>query len=408
MGMQQVMKLASDERSVMRSETSNLSVQIFVRDTQTESIIRQSLYDLNIENVQVHGGDAKSAAVFLADTKSPDILVVDIDGIGEPISCMSELAQVCDPDTHVLVVGEQNDIHFYLDMKNLGVLEYFPKPLARDVLNRALSEIIVPNADRRGPRHGKLMFVVGVRGGCGATTLASMAAWEMSETLRRRSLLLDLCLQCGDAALLLDTAPAYALREAFEFPERVDKLYLERATKQVTDRLDLLAALEPLTQSVKVDPASVATLLEKLVSRYRNVLVDLPASVAIMVQDILQLPSTCLFVSGAGLSSARDLARWYELLGANTADRHTMHVLNHTQAHGGLSVEEFTKVSGRAPDIVMPYDPDIAQAATFGIETMKHCEKFKRRLAPVLESLTGVGTPQKPRGSLFTKLWGRS
>jgi pilus assembly protein CpaE len=399
---------ALDERSPTRSEKFNLSAQIFVRDPQTENAVRQSLFDLNVENVQAHGGDAKSAAKMLAKTKSPDVLVVDISGLSEPISCMSELAQVCDPDTRVLVVGEQNDIHFYRDMKTLGIVEYFPKPLARDVLNRAFSEIIVPNADRSAPRHGKLMFVVGVRGGCGATTLAAMSAWEMSQTQRRRTLLLDLSLQCGDAALLLNTTPAYALREAFEFPERVDKLYLERATKQVTDRLDLLAALEPLTQAVKVDPASVATLLDKLVSRYRNVLVDLPASFAIKLQDILQMPSTCLFVSGAGLSSARDLARWYELLGANTAERHTVHVLNHPHAHGGLSVEEFTKVSGRAPDVVVPYDRDIAEAATLGIEAMKKCQGFKRRLGPVLESLTGVGTGQKSRASLFTKLWGRS
>jgi pilus assembly protein CpaE len=344
----------------------------------------------------------------LAKIKSPQLLVVDICGLSDPISAMSELAQVCDPDTHVLVVGEQNDIHFYRDMKSLGIVEYFPKPLARDVLNRAFSAIVVPNAERPGPRQGKLMFVVGVRGGCGATTLATMAAWEMSEALRRRTLLLDLSLQYGDAALLLNTEPAYALREAFEFPERVDKLYLERATKQVTDRLDLLAALEPLSQAVKVDPDSVATLLEKLVSLYRNVLVDLPASLAIRLQDILRLPSTCLFVSGAGLSSARDLARWYEVLGANTAERHTAHVLNHPHAHGGLSVEEFTKVAGRAPDVILPYDREIAEAATLGIEAMKKCQSFKRRFGPVLESLTGVGTAPKARGSLFAKLWSRS
>jgi pilus assembly protein CpaE len=250
--------------------------------------------------------------------------------------------------------------------------------------------------------------VVGVRGGCGATTLAAMSAWEMSETLRRRTLLLDLSLQYGDAALLLNTTPAYALREAFEFPERVDKLYLERATKQVTDRLDLLAALEPLKQAVKVDANSVATLLEKLVSRYRNVVVDLPASLAITLNDILQLPSTCVFVSGAGLASARDLARWYDLLGANTAERHTVHVLNHPQAHGGLSVKEFAKVSGRAPDVVLPYNRGVVEAATLGIEAMRKCQSFKRRLDPMLESLTGVGTSQKSRGSLFSKLWGRS
>ncbi len=406
--MNQLTKHAMDERSRKQSKKFDLSAQIFVRDPQTESVVRQSLHDLNVENVQANGGDAKTAAKFLAKAKSPHVLVVDVCGLSEPMSSMNELAQVCDPDTHVLVVGEQNDIHFYRDMKTLGVSEYLPKPLARDVLNQAFNAIMLPNADRSAPRHGKLMFVVGVRGGCGATTLATMTGWEMSETLRQRTLLLDLSLQYGDAALLLNATPAYALREAFESPERVDKLYLERATKQVTDRLDLLAALEPLRQAVSIDPESVATLLEKLVSRYRNVIVDLPASLAIRLQEILQLPSTCLLVSGAGLSSARDLARWYELLGANTAERHTVHVLNHLHAHGGLSVDEFTKVCGRTPDVVLPYDRHIAESATLGVEAMRKCQSFKRQLDPVLESLTGVAASQKSRASLFSKLWSRS
>jgi pilus assembly protein CpaE len=406
--MNQAVRHAVEERSQKRSETFNLSAHIFVRDPQTESAVRQSLYDLNVENVQAYGGDAKTAAKFLAKTKSPDVLVVDICGLNEPMSSLGDLAQVCDPETHVLVVGEQNDIHFYRDIRTLGVVDYFPKPLARDVLNRAFSTIIAPSADRPAHRHGKLMFVVGVRGGCGATTIAAMSAWEMSETRRQRTLLLDLSLQCGDAALLLNATPAYALREAFEFPERVDRLYLERATKQVSDRLDLLAALEPLTQAVQVDADSVAMLLEKLTGRYRNVLVDLPATLAIKLKDILQLPSTCLFVSGAGLSSARDLARWYEMLGPNTAERNTVHVLNHPNAHGGLSLEEFSKVAGRAPDVIVSYDRNMAEAATLGIDAIRTCQSFKRQLDPVLESLTGVGTNQKSRSSLLTKLWGRS
>jgi pilus assembly protein CpaE len=71
-------------------------------------------------------------------------------------------------------------------------------------------------------------------------------------------------------------------------------------------------------------------------------------------------------------------------------------------------VEEFTKVVGRAPDVVLPYDREIAEAATLGIEAMKKCQSFKRRFGPVLESLTGVGTAPKARGSLFAKLWSRS
>ncbi|MGC8001436.1 hypothetical protein, partial [Salmonella enterica] len=73
----------------------------------------------------------------------------------------------------------------------------------------------------------------------------------------------DLDLQAGDAALLLDATPNHALPEALAQAERVDDLFLERGLIRVTGRLDLMASLEPLHVTPSVDEDAMLALTDK-------------------------------------------------------------------------------------------------------------------------------------------------
>lgn len=216
-------------------------------------------------------------------------------------------------------------------------------------------------------------------------------------------MLVDLDLQNGDAALQLDSAPGHTLREAFEKPERVDKLFLERGTIHVRERLDLLAALEPLSESTALVEDAVISLLEKLLHRYRFVFVDLPTSVAMGLPKALRLPSVCVLVSDASLASAREMARWREWIGPNSAERRTLHVLNMSRAGGGLPEAEFIRAVGQTPDIVIPYDRDIATASNFGVKATRKCAVLNRGLAQLLRDLTGEAG-EEPR-SIFSRVF---
>ncbi len=252
-------------------------------------------------------------------------------------------------------------------------------------------------------RTGKLIFVMGVRGGAGATTIAANLAWTLAETKRRHTALADLDLQKGDVALQLDTQPSHALHEALDHPERVDKLFLERGVKQVTDRLHLLTSLEPLNAPADVSEEAFLWLLDKLLPRYRVTIVELSPCIAVRVTWALSLPSTLLLVSNPTLAGARDLARWSEVIGANTSERNTLHVLNRPAPHGGLSQADFAKASGRAPDVTIPYDRELAEAAALGIKAMQKCTAFQRSLARLVRELTGEAD-EKPV-SLFSRMF---
>ena len=172
-----------------------------------------------------------------------------------PLARIDELAARCEPEVNVVAIGDRNDIILYRQLKNAGVSEYFFKPLVRDMVKRVCNGILSGGRDDKSanPRGGKLVFVLGVRGGVGATTIAVNAAWRLADKEQRWVMLVDMDLENGDAALQLDATPTNALHEALEKPERVDKLFLERGTLHASQRLDLLATLEPLGGSSRAE-----------------------------------------------------------------------------------------------------------------------------------------------------------
>lgn len=376
--------------TVAPARAGTRTTQVFVPDAESATTIRQAVGNLGLADAEFVVGNVATATERLSRQPSPRLLIVDVSGLDNPVGAIDTLAEVCEPNTGVIVIGDRNDIVLYRDLKQAGVFEYFFKPLVGTLVTRACSAVLTGNVEARAPaRTGKVVFVLGVRGGVGATTIAVNTAWYLAEARQRWVMLLDLDMQSGDAALQLDAAPSHALREAFEHPERVDKLFIERAAIHIDHRIDILASLEPIGELVDIDDNSFRSLLDKLLTRYRFIFVDLPPTVAMRLMQSLQMPSTCVLVGNGTLASARDVARWREWIGSNTPDRTTVHVLNQHGAPGSLPDAEFVRAAGRAPDIVIPYDKEISVANTLGIKGAPQGTALKRALAPLLRHLSG-------------------
>jgi pilus assembly protein CpaE len=380
--------------------TAAQTAMVFVRDRDSEGVIRQCLSDLSVQSPEIRNGGINEAIADLKNRSSPRLLIVDIQGVEDAVAHVRDLADVCEPETGVIVIGDVNDIRVYRSLKAAGVVEYFFKPLVRDLVMQTCNGILTGSSDQPASRAGKLVFTLGVRGGVGATTVAVATAFYLAESLKRRVGLVDLDLHFGDAALQLDAAPTHALREALDHPERVDELFLERGMTRVGERLGVLAALEPLQESFTVDEAAVHSLLEHLLHRYRYVFVDLPASVAPGLTQVLHLPATTLLVSTASLVCARDVARLRERLGPNSAERTTIHVLNKGGASDSLSNEEFNGAAGAAPEVVIPNAREIASASRLGAKGLQKCSTLQRSLAPLLRQLSGEGFGTERRSLL--------
>jgi pilus assembly protein CpaE len=375
----------------------------YLHDAESESTVRRCFADLGYINGQVVHGDVNTAIEELPKRGWPQFLIVDISGIADPLSRISRLAEIGNPETEVIAVGARNDIVLYRDLKAAGVAEYFYKPLVGSLLGRLLVEINSGTRDQQPSRGGKMVFILGVHGGVGATTIATNLAWYFAEARRRGVLLLDLDLQCGDAALQLDAQPGHALCEALDDPRRIDELFLDRGVVPVTGQLGLLAGLEPLSEHVVLREAAVLQLLQKLLAHYRYVVVDLPIETALSLPGLLHLPSSLLLVSDGTLASTREVGRWREFLGPTTADRELLHVLNKKNADGALPEEEARRVIP-PPDVSIRWDREIMSAAALGTKAVQECGAISDAMAALSRQLSGGAAEQD--ASLWKRIFG--
>ena len=76
-------------------------------------------------------------------------LVADISGIDDPFTELERLSSVCPPDVLVALIGESREITFYRELMEIGLTEYLPRPLTRDMV---LAPAAPEAAWRRGAR----------------------------------------------------------------------------------------------------------------------------------------------------------------------------------------------------------------------------------------------------------------
>ena len=203
----------------------------FVCDEATTQTLGPIVAEQGWSAERIQGGGIANAVRSLTVMQSPEFLIVDLTESENPRSDINALAEVCEPGTVVLAVGNENDVGLYRDLVNSGIHDYLVKPVTSDVLREA---IVTAEAALHEPAGGedvvalpnRICAVIGVRGGVGASALTTGCAWIMAHELDRQVALLDLDIHFGTDALAFDLEPGRGLCDALENPSRVDGLFL--------------------------------------------------------------------------------------------------------------------------------------------------------------------------------------
>ena len=370
------------------------AVAAYLLDGESERVVRGCLADIGVAEWQVVRGGIDRAIAELAEHPAPRLAILDVSGVTDPVLQLRRLAETAQAGFEAIVVGERNDIVLYRDLKSIGVAEYFFKPLAVPLVNRTVGAVLDGRPANSAVRGGKLITVLGVRGGVGATTIATNLAWHIAAAHERGVVLVDLDLQAGDCALQLDAEPTAALRDALDHPHRIDDVFVEHAVIEISPRLHLLASLEEIDRRVAPREEAVLQLLRQLESRYRYVIVDLPLAEAQRFPRLLDRPGTLLLVGTGSASCAREIARWRGRLGPNTTERSLLHIHNKHGAKASLDDGQLLKVTGRPPDVVIPLSLTVALADRIGTRAVHRTSIISRGMAEISWHLSGRAAPR--------------
>jgi len=252
-----------------------------------------------------------------------------------------------------------------------------------------------------------LTAVIGVRGGVGASTIATSLAWLMGEKSHRSTALLDLDVHFGTGALALDLEPGRGLTDAIENPSRIDGLFIERAMIRANERLSVLSAEAPLHQPLVTDGTAFFQLQEEMKNAFESTVLDLPRQMLIQYPHMVHDAHVAVVVSELTLAATRDTIRVLAWLKSNAPQTKVIVVSNRVPTGGALEIskKDFEQSIERDVDIVFPDDRKVAaQAAKLGkpmaeIATGKMAAPFTQLSNMVLSHASEEGVTADSKGA---------
>ena len=345
----------------------------FICDETALDVLRPVVIEMGWAPEKCAKGGLRNAVQSLSIAASPAILMVDLSESGDPLNDINALAEVCEPGTVVIAVGQVNDVRLYRDLLASGIHDYLLKPLTagqiRDSVNQAQAVFAAPrHGDGEVTKQHVSCAVVGTRGGVGASTLATSLAWLFSTDHKRPTALLDLDVHFGTGALSLDLEPGRGLTDAIENPSRIDGLFIERAMIRANDNLAILSAEAPINSPLMTDGSAFVQLEEEFRQAFETTVVDLPRNMLINFPHLLSDVNVMAVVAEMTLASARDTIRILSWLKTNAPGVQPLVIANKVQPGAAeITKADFEASIERKINFAIPYDQKAAvNAAKLG------------------------------------------
>jgi pilus assembly protein CpaE len=385
-----------------------VSMQAFCDTVETAAAVQAAGEDRRLAkaHVKIQMGGIKAAVEAYRTSPTPNVILIEADSRADEILAgLDQLAEVCDAGTRVLVVGVINDVTLYRELTRRGVSDYLIAPVGTlDVVRSVCGLFSAPDAKPVG----RIIAVVGAKGGVGASTVAHNIAWAIGHDLALDAVVTDLDLAFGTAGLDYNQDPPQGIADAVFSPDRIDTAFIDRLLSKCTDHLSLLAAPATLERVYDFGADAFDSIFDTLRSTMPCIVLDVPHQWSGWAKRALVGADDILIVASPDLANLRNTKNMYDLLrAARPNDRAPLYCLNQVGVpkRPEISASEFAKAIESAPIAAIPFDPQMfGSAANNGqmIAEIAAGHRTTEMFLQIAQRLTGRGETKKPKGSFLS------
>lgn len=276
-----------------------------------------------------------------------DILVVELTSKADFTSVLSRMENIRSefPDLSIFVTSSSNAPELIIAAMRAGAQEFLAKPINEHELNQAVERSRRRKDASTGRHHrGHLISVFSNSGGVGVTTLAVNLGIALAQGESKRAALVDLNVQQGDAASLLNLEPRYSIIDACESGGHVDSDKLQSCMSPHPSNLSILSVPSHPTVSDEISSHQIQSVLQELKAIYPYVVVDTPHIFEPRVLAALDLSSTILLTMVAAipaLRSAKKTLAYFRELGY-ASDKVKL-VINRVSRNDRIEIKEIAR-----------------------------------------------------------------
>ncbi|MEO5823190.1 MAG: AAA family ATPase [Vicinamibacteraceae bacterium] len=338
--------------------------------------------------------------------RQPDVVVVDLRG-GQSLPPTVATLKRQHPTTPVLLVTSSLDPSVVLEAMRAGVNECVAEPLQAKEVETAVARLLAHKLPAASA--GQVFAFIGAKGGVGTTTVAVNVATELGRDPLKPTLLVDLHLAHGDAAVFLGVEPRFSVVDALDNIHRFDDAFFKGLVVQSPAGPHLLASSDKqLAQTSSVQ--RVRSLVEFATGLYRYIVLDVPRSDAAAL-DALDQASRIVVVANQELATVRNASRIAASLRQRYGNDRITVIVNRVDTHAEIGREDVEKVVGTRVVHSVPSDYRMALRALnkgrpLALDNHNKLAASFRELAHDLAGVVPAPTTPEP-GGLFGLLKGR-
>jgi len=389
-----------------------VSVQAFCETLETAAAVQSAGEDrrLGKAHLKIQMGGMAAAIEAYRSAPTPNVIILETEGRNDVLAGLDQLATVCDAGTRVIVIGRLNDVALYRELVRRGVSDYMIAPVtAIDVVRSICNLFSAPEAKAVG----RIVAVVGAKGGVGASTIAHNVAWAIARDLALDSVVADLDLAFGTAGLDYNQDPPQGIAEAVFSPDRVDSAFIDRLLSKCTDHLSLLAAPATLDRVYDFGAEAFDAIFDTLRTTMPCIVLDIPHQWSGWTKRALIAADDILVVAAPDLANLRNTKNLVDLLkAARPNDRAPIYCLNQVGVpkRPEINASEFAKAIEAPPIATIPFEPQMfGSAANNGqmIAEISANHRTTEMFLQIAQRLTGRGETKKPKGSFLSPLLGK-
>ena len=291
----------------------------------------------------------------------PDVVLLVDDEQAEPREALARLReQSLVPVILATAVPSTELVHWALDA---GIADVLPLPASSEGLLFAIQKAARVAYQGAQVGRGRVVTVFSPKGGSGKSVVSANLAVACAQHTKNRTLLIDLDLQFGDAAIMLGLTPANTLHELIGTPATLNAEKLEVYTERHATGVDVLPApLRPEDAELITEDA-IRALLTVARAAYDVVIIDTaPFFYGPMLATLDETDQLLLLCNPdvPTLKNVRLTLQTLELL-AFPDDRLRV-VLNRASTLSGIGQSDVEAALARRVDVVLPLDPAVPLA----------------------------------------------
>ncbi len=259
----------------------------------------------------------------------------------------------------LIAVSDNTEAGLILEAMRAGCSEYLTPPVFVDQVGEAMQrlrarlnirKVVVPKAA------GRILAMLGARGGAGATTLAVHLGSFLARQYSKRVLLLDEHRRFGHVSLYLGEHDAkHHFYELVRNIARLDESLLQGFVLHHTASLDLLPSPDSFDDSADVSLEDVQRAIRFLGHNYEFVVIDCPNGVHNLSLATVDCCDELYLVATPDVPALRDLSRCLDSFRqSNIAPEKIKVVINRYSSEGALGLEQIEKAIQQPIAVTIP------------------------------------------------------